>query len=142
MDTGPTADPHAKLVIVSFQKYPALHIPAWDWSPTTPPDRVQVKGKGLGWLGARESAADEGGDHSQEGNGVDVWIDEGCEESEMLPSSQGYFSPGLAGHGGDLVSQKQETIVVEGMIKWDLVRDCTLPSLKELGLYIYVEKRD
>ena len=96
----------------------------------------------MGWLDARESAADEGGDHSQEGIGVDVWIDKGCEESEMLPSSQGYISPGLAGHVGDLVAQKQETIVVEDLIKWDLVRGCTLPSLKELGLDIYVEKRD
>ena len=142
MDPEPTANPHAKLVIVSFQECPALQTPAWDWSPTRPPDRVQVKGKGLGWLGARESAFDEGEDHSQEGNVVDVWIDEGCEESEMPPSAQGYISPGLAGHVGALVAQKQETTVVEDMIKWDLVRGCTLPSLKELGLDIYFVKRD
>ena len=139
MDPEPTANPHAKLVIVSFQECPALQTPAWEWSPTTLPDWVLVKG--LGWRGARESAADEGEDHSQESNVVDVWIGEGCEESEQPPSSQG-CPPGLAGHVGDLVAQKQETAVVEDMIKWDLVRGCTLPSLKELGLDIYVEKRD
>lgn len=140
MDPEPTANPHAELVMECFQECPPLGTMARDWSPITPPDSMMVKG--LGWGGVGEAADDDKGkDYLQEGEVADIFLDEGCEESTVPPSYRGYL-PGLAGHGGDFLGQRQQTSVVKDRFKWHLVGGCTLPSLKELGLDVYVEKRN
>lgn len=138
MDLAPTANPHAKLVTGCVEEGPALEISARNWLTTTPPELKLVKGSGPG--GIRESAVFKGKDHSRESKFADVFLGEGCEEGSMPPSSRVWL-PGLAGHGGDLISQGQQTSVVEDTSKLNLVGGCTLPSLKDLGLDRYVDKR-
>lgn len=138
MDPEPTANPHATLVMECFQECPPLGTTARDWSPITPLDSMMVKG--LGWGGVNEPAVDKGKDCLQEGEIVDIIFDEGCEERTVPPSYRGCL-PGSAGHGGDFVGQGQQASVVEDRFKRDLVGGCTLPSLRELGLDVYVEKR-
>ena len=94
--------------------------------------------KGPGWVAV---AVDKEKDHSQEGMVADVLIDEVCEESNVPPSSQGWL-PGLAGHGGDLIARGQQTPADEDTSTLNLVEGCTLPSLKQLGLEMYVKKRN
>ena len=137
----PIANPHAKLVIECFQEGPALEIPASGWSHIAAPDPKLVKESGLN--GVTESAV--GGvkeDHNQDGEGVGTLLDEGCAESNMLPSS-GDCLTRFAGHGEeDAVGQGSHTISFGDTIKWwDSTGGCTLPSLKELGLDIYVKMR-
>lgn len=140
MDPEPTANPHAELVMECFQECPPLGATARDWSPITPPDSMVVKG--LGWGGVGEPADDDKGkDDLQEAEIVDTFFDQRCNEIKVPPSYRGYL-PGLAGCGGDFVGQGQQASVVEDRFKWDLVGGCTLPSLKELGLDVYVGKRN
>ena len=139
MDPEPTANPHAKLVIDCFQECAALGTTARDWSPITPPDSMLVKG--LGWGGVGASTVDKREDSLQKGKVVDILLDEGCDGSKEPPSSRGRL-PGLAGHSGSDVGQGRQTTVVEDRIKWDVIGGCTLPSLKELGLDVYVEKQN
>ena len=68
----------------------------------------------------------------------DKVVDVGCEMDDM-PRSSGGWLPGLAGHDGEVIGQGQQTCaVVENMGK---LGSCTLPSLKELGLDVYIGKR-
>ncbi|KAF6237857.1 hypothetical protein HO173_004058 [Letharia columbiana] len=138
MDPAPTANPHAELVTECFQECPALETPTRNRSPTTPPDVKLLKGSG--WGGVIEPAVDKEEDHSQEGKVADVLLDEGCEEGNVPLGSQGWL-PGLAGHGGDRISQGPQTSAVEDLSRLKKVRGCTLPSLKELGLDMYVKKQ-
>ena len=94
-----------------------------------------------GWCGVDEAAVEKGDGFFQEGEIVDVSIDEGCGEENMLPSPW-ICLPRLVGRGGDPVGLGQEEVVVEDRIKWGLSGRCSLPSLKELGLDIYVRERD
>ena len=94
-----------------------------------------------GWCGVDEPAVEKGDGFFQEGESVDVLIDEGCQEENMLPSPW-ICLPRLVGQGGDLVGLGQQKAIVEDRIKWGLTGSCTLPSLKELGLDIYVREQD
>ena len=134
----PTANPHARLVTECFQECPAFETSARNWSPTTPPASSLVRGPH--WGDAEGPVIDKGEDHSPEVKVVDLWFDDGYKETDLPPSSWGYLA-GPAGHGGDPIGQGQQTAVVEYMIKRGSVRGCTLPSLKDLGLDMYLEKR-
>ena len=137
----PTANSHAKLVTECFQEGPALETQCSDWSPIAAPDPKLVKESR--WNGVPEPVVGEGKeDRGQDGAGVDASVDEGCAESSMPPSSWDCL-PGSAGHGeDDVIGQGQRTVAFENTIKWwDLTGGCTLPSLKELGLDIYVKMR-
>lgn len=136
MDPAPTANPHAQLVSECFEDCPALDTPARNRSPTTPPDLKPVKGSE--WDGVRRPAVDIEESHSREGKVAVVYYDEGCEEGNMPAGSRSWL-PSLTGQSGD---QGQQTYFVKNMTKLNLVGDCTLPGLKELGLDMYVEKRD
>ena len=135
MDPEPTANPDAELAIECFEAFPTATSPPPDWSPITPPDLLLAKGPG--WGGVEKPAVDDGRDYFQEGKVVDVFVDEGCEESNMAPSSW-FCLPGLAGHGGGSNGQGQQISVVGDGIRWDGVGRCPLPSLKELGLDVYL----
>ena len=137
----PTANPHAQLVIECFQEGPAPEIPAPGWSPIAAPDSKLVKESG--WIGFTEPAV--GGvkeDHNQDGEGVGSLFDQGCAESNMPPIS-GDCLARCAGHGeDDVFGQGSRTVPFENTTKWwDSTEGCTLPSLKELGLDIYVKMR-
>ena len=139
MDPEPTANPHAELVVECFGGPPAPESPAPDWSPITPPGLMLARGLGRCRVG--EPAVEKGDECCQEGEIVDVLIDEGCGEDNMLPSSW-IRSPHLDGQGGDPVGLGQQIVVVEDGIKCGLVGGYTLPSLKELGLDVYVRKQN
>ena len=94
--------------------------------------------RGSGWGAA---AVDKEEDHPPESEVTDVLFDEGCEESNVPPISRVRL-PGLTGHGGDLIGQGQQTSVDEDTSTLGLVGGCTLPRLRQLGLDIYVEKRN
>ena len=121
-----------------FRDPPATESPAPDWSPITPPDLTLARGSR--WCGVEEPAVEKGDEFFQEGKVVEVLIDEGCGEDNMLPSSW-ICLPRLIGQGGDPVGLGQQIAVVEDRSKCGLVGGCTLPSLKELGLDIYVRKQ-
>ncbi len=133
MNPTPTANPHARLVTECFQECPALETPARNWPTAKPLDLKLMRGSGWG--------VDKEEDHPREGEVPDVLFDEGCEESNVPPSSRVRL-PGLTGRGGDLIGQGQQTSVDEETSTLDLVGGCTLPSLRQLGLDIYVEKRN
>ena len=128
MVPAPTANPHAELVTECFEEYPGFDSPARNWSPSTPPDKRS-------WWGVvLEPAVGKKEDHLQG--------DVGCEVDNM-PRSSGGWLPGLAGHGGEFVGQGQHTCAVVGnMGKVEVRGRCTLPSLKDLGLDVYIRKRD
>ena len=139
MDPEPTANPHAELVMECFGEPPSTESSAPDWSPVTPPDLMLAGGSG--WYRVEEPAVEKGDEFCQEGEIVDFLIDEGCGEDNMLPCSW-ICLPRLIGQGGDPVGLGQQIVVVEDRIKSGLVGGCTLPSLKELGLDIYVRKQN
>ena len=139
MDPEPTANPHAELVMECFGEPPATESSAPDWSPITPPDLMLARGSG--WRGVEELAVEKGDEGFLDGRVVEVLIEEGCGEDNMLPSSC-ILLPRLVGQGGDPVGLGQQIVVVEDRIKCGLVGGCTLPSLKELGLDIYVRKQN
>lgn len=99
--------------------------------------------KGLGWGGVGEPAHEDKGEGDlQESEIVDVSFDEGCDESTVLPSYWDYL-PDLAGHSWDFVGQRgPQASVVGDRFTRDLVGGCTLPSLRELGLDVYVGRRN
>ena len=139
MDPEPTANPHAELVMECFGEPPATETAAPGWSPITPPDWMLARRSG--WCGVGEPAVEKGDEFSQEGENVDVLIDEGFGEDDMLRTPW-IFLPRLVGKGGDPVGLEQQTIVVDDKSKRALIGGCTLPSLKELGLDIYVRKQN
>ena len=123
MNPEPTANPHAELVMECFGDPPATENPAPDRSPITPPDLMLARGSG--WCGVAEAAVEKG-ELFQEGKVVNSWI---C-------------LPRLVGQGGDPVGLGQQIAVVEDRSKCGLVGGCTFPSLKELGLDIYLRKQN
>ena len=131
MDPAPTANPHAELVTECFQECPGLESPARSWSP--PASLV----KWSWWSVVGEPAVNDDEDRLREDKVGDVC----CEEDNMSPSSWNWL-PGLAGHGGEVIGQGQHTSAVENMSKLEVLRSCTLPSLKDLDLDIYVKKRN
>ena len=139
MNPEPTANPHAELVMECFGAPPATESSARDWSPITPPDSVLARGSG--WCGVEEPAVEKGDGFFQESEIVEVLINEGCGGDDTLPSSW-ICLPRLVGQGGDPIGLGPQTVVVEDERKWDLVGGCTLPSLKELALDIYVRKQN
>lgn len=138
MDPAPTANPQAKLVTEGFGECLALETPALTWSPITPPDLKPVEGSGWGGIG--EAAVDKEEDCYPESKVADVLFDECWGEGNMPASPRGWL-PGLAGHGGDIVGQGQQTSVVADVSRLNFFGGWTLPSLKDLGLEIYLEKR-
>ena len=136
MNPTPTANPDAKLVTECLQECPALATPARNWPTSKPLDLKLVRGSGWGAV-----AVDKEEDHPREREVTDVLFDEGREESNVPPSSRVWL-PGLTDHGGGLIGQGQQTSVDEDTSTLDLVGSCTLPSLRQLGLDIYVEKRN
>lgn len=139
MDPEPTANPHAELVMECFEEPPATETAALGWSPIMPPDLMLARRSG--WCGVDEAAVEKGDEFFQKGEIVDVLIDEGRREENMLPSPW-ICLPRLVGQGGGPVGLGQQKVVVEDRIRWDLTGSCTLPSLKELGLDIYVRNQD
>lgn len=138
MDPAPKANPQAKLVTESFGDCPALETPALTWSPITPPDLKPVERSGRGVIG--EPAVDEVEDRYPEGKVADIFFD-GCWGEGNIPASPRGWLPGLAGYGGNSIGQGQQTSVVSDVSRSDLVGGWTLPSLKEVGLDIYLEKQ-
>ena len=94
--------------------------------------------KRSGWCGDGDPTGNKG-EVFQYGKLVD-FIDEGCEESNK-PLNSWVRLPGLASWGVNPVSQGQQVSVVDDRIQWDPCEGGTLPSLKELGFHIFVEKR-
>ena len=139
MDPEPTANPHAELVMECLGELPASESRAPDWSPVTPPDSMLARRSG--WCGVEEPAVEKGDDFTQEGKIVDALIDEGCGEDSMLPSPW-ISSTRFIGQGGDPVGLGQQTIDVRDESKRGLIGGCALPSLKALGLDIYVRKQN
>ena len=138
MDPAPKANPHAKLVTEGFGEFPALENPALTYSPSPPPDLKLVERSGWGVIG--DPAVDEMEDHCPEGKVADVFFD-GCWREGNMPATPRGWLPGLAGYGGNSIGQGQQTLDVSDVSRSDLVGSWTLPSLKELGLDIYLEKR-
>ena len=139
MDPEPTANPHAELVMECFEGPPPTESPAPDWSPITPPDSMLARGSG--WCGGEEPAVEKGDGAFQETKVVDVLIDEGSGEDHTLPNSR-ILLPHSVGRDGDPVGLGEQIVVVEDRVKCGLVGGCTLPSLKELGLDIFVRKQN
>ncbi|CAF9910912.1 MAG: hypothetical protein ALECFALPRED_006930 [Alectoria fallacina] len=137
MDPAPKANPQAKLVTECFEACPALEIPALKWSSTTLPDLKSVKMSECG--GVEEPTVDKKEDHCREGNVAVVLFDERWEEGNVC--LQGWL-PSLAGHDGNIIAQGKQTSVVAGVSRMDLVGGCMLPSLRELGLDVYLGKRN
>lgn len=129
MVPAPTANPHAELVIECFDEYSGFESPARKWSPVTLPDKRS-------WLGVVvEPAVSREDDRFRDDEVVDV----GCEEDDMPRSSWGRL-PGSAGHGGEVIGQGRQTCAGENMSKVEVLGSCSLPSLKELGLDVYIRK--
>ena len=124
MNPEPTANPHAELVMECFGNPPATESPAPDRSPITPPELMLARGSG--WCGVEEPAVEKGDDFFQEGKVVDSWI---CLQR-------------LIGQGGYPVGLGRQIAVVEDRSNCGLVGGCTLPSLKELGLDVYLRKQN
>lgn len=138
MDPAPIANPHATLVTEGFQGCPPLETQARTRSPDTSSVLELVAGSGGGGIG--ELATDRQEGHSRDCKVAIALFDGGCEEGNM-PSSRRWL-PRLAGHRGDLIGQRQQKHVVEDNSRLDCIGGYTLPSLKELGLDTYIEKRN
>lgn len=136
MDPAPKANSQAKLVTECFEACPALEIPALKRSSTTSPDLKSVKRSECG--GVEEPKVDKKEDHCREGNVAVVLFDERWGEGNVC--LRGWL-PSLAGHDGNIIAQGKQTSVVAGVSRLDLVGGCILPSLKELGLDVYLGKR-
>ena len=136
MDPEPTANPHAELFIESYQERREVETVDWDWSPLTPP----VRGPGWGGVGEEEPTFITGEDRAQQGEILDGLCCEGFGERDTTDSSWDCLAC-LVGHGEDRVGQGQQIIGVGEMVKLDVVGGFTLPSLKELGLDVYLGRR-
>lgn len=132
MDPAPNANPHAELVTEGFGGCPGFDSPARNWSPTTPPDKRS-------WWGVViEPAVSKEEDQFRDEKVVDV----GCEEDDMPRSYWGWL-PGFDSHAGEHIRQGQHTWCgVEDMSKLEVHGSCNLPSLKDLGLDLYIRKRN
>lgn len=139
MDPAPKANPRAELVTECFEGCPAFETLALNWLPITPLDLKPVKGSG--WGGVGEPAIDKEKDDYRDDKVADILLDERGGGGNMPASPWGWL-PGLAGHAVDINGQGQQTFFFADMSRLDLVGGYTLPSLKELGLDMYLEKRN
>ena len=138
MDPTPTANPHAELVTEDFEECRAPETPARKWSSPVPLESKLVEGSER--RGMRQPVTNQDSGYPREDGFADVLYKEGYEE-DVLRGSRRVWLPGLADDGGDLISQGQQTSIFEDTEKLKLVRGCTLPSLKALGLDIYFKRR-
>ena len=137
MDPTPTANPHAELVTEGFEGYRSPETPARKWSSPMPLESKLVEGSEH--RGIRQPATNRDTDHHREDGFADVWFEEDYKEGSMRESCR-VCLPGLADNGGDIISQGLQTSVFEDTEKLKLARGCTLPSLKDLGLDIYIKR--
>ena len=138
MDPTPTANPHAELVIEGFEECRPPETPARKWSSPMPLESKLVEGSER--RGIRQPATNHDTGHPREDVFADVWFEQGYEEGSMRESCR-VWVPGLADNGGDIISQGQQTSICEDTEKLKLARGCNLPSLKDLGLDIYIKRR-
>ena len=138
MDPTPTANPHAELVTEGFEECRSPETPARKWSSSMPLKSKLVEGSER--RGIRQPATNHDRDHPREDGFADVWFEEGYKEGSVRESCR-VCLPGLADNDGDIISQGQQTFVFEDTEKLKLARGCTLPSLKDLGLDIYIKRR-
>ena len=137
MDPTPTANPHAELVTEGFEECRPSETSARKWSSPMPLESKLVEGSERH---GRQPATNHDTDHPREDDFADVWFEEGYKEGDMRENCR-VSLPGLADNGGDIISQGQQMSIFEDTEKLKLARGCTLPSLKDLGLDIYIRRR-